>query len=1051
MAVATSKYPVVVTLILVIFAGSLASFTTAIYNGRSHTKSQEMKNGLQQENFHELNRWKPPVRLIPFDPTRLARLPYPGKARDEELVESESGEGPNVDRQPQCDDEDGQCGESVEESSGDGFEVETATRLPPVLSQSNLTKSINMLDSSDRNSSNTNLTIDTLPLRTSNMINIEPNNGTKPTVPTEMTSLDRNLTSAGEEVTGQPCDGRECNKEEYPKLYSNETTGSEINSSSNQSDLVKSNDEYSNILNSSSFHSANGNSSEHNTTFTPIEPLKSSGERNLTGTEAIPSRLNTSSFRNGNISLRVTPAAEQSSTGIEEASNKWTNTASSEASNTVHTTPRSRTSLSVRTENKTHEASGSIKTTILSYLETNERTSSKQALQKIYNNGVEKYEESSCKNIVCESGGICWHNRRNNERCLCPIGKGGKYCEKDSHFTHPKFKGNSYILLNQSRDSLITRFKITIEFKPEESNGVLLFGGNPAKFDEEFFALILIDGYIQFRTECGTGFIAISSPKRLTLHEWHRVTLRKFSKRSISLQVDDQGHIKRNSYCLQRSNPVRRLYLGGIPNNALQRRNIGLIDGFYGCIKKFVVSERNIELDSRRMRNLIGYDLADCSDGSCMQSNCLNGGYCVPVSNNSSRCSCPLGYSGHHCSNRTILTIPKFSNSSYLQFESLGSSAWSKLDIEMVIKPASDNGLLLYNGDKIEGEGDFVSIALQSGIVEFRFDCGTGPAVIRSTLKLNSTKWHHVRVERNGKIGYLTVDNEETVTGTSKGPFQMQGLKEPMFIGGVLSFSDISINADIHTHFQGCIEKVIVNGKKLIWKEAMYGEDVTNCKSHECFSNRCSNKGICESHKGQSWCHCSLGYSGKTCDNRTKIDVPRFTGHSYLKFEDKALFRHLSRPTAVISFEFKSIAINGLLLWNGQRNVRLRPKGDFLSIALLNGFLVCRYNLGSGDVVLNTTKRFDDGRWHKMWLLRHNGKGEMRVDNMDVIKTESPSDYTMLNTDGELFIGGAETIFTTTGSRHVHGLNGCIRDLKIGIKNIELITKATNGHNVGQC
>ena len=49
----------------------------------------------------------------------------------------------------------------------------------------------------------------------------------------------------------------------------------------------------------------------------------------------------------------------------------------------------------------------------------------------------------------------------------------------------------------------------------------------------------------------------------------------------------------------------------------------------------------------------------------------------------------------------------------------------------MVIKPASDNGLLLYNGDKTDGEGDFVSIALQNGIVEFRFDCGTGPAVIR--------------------------------------------------------------------------------------------------------------------------------------------------------------------------------------------------------------------------------------------------------------------------------------------------------------------------------
>ena len=111
------------------------------------------------------------------------------------------------------------------------------------------------------------------------------------------------------------------------------------------------------------------------------------------------------------------------------------------------------------------------------------------------------------------------------------------------------------------------------------------------------------------RTEFGTGFIAISSPKRLALHEWHRVTLRQFGKGSISLQVDDQGLIRRDSYFLQRSKAVRRLYLGGIPDNALQRRNIGLIDGFYGCIRKIIVNKRNIDFDSRRMRNVIGYDL----------------------------------------------------------------------------------------------------------------------------------------------------------------------------------------------------------------------------------------------------------------------------------------------------------------------------------------------------------------------------------------------------------------------------------------------------------
>ena len=111
------------------------------------------------------------------------------------------------------------------------------------------------------------------------------------------------------------------------------------------------------------------------------------------------------------------------------------------------------------------------------------------------------------------------------------------------------------------------------------------------------------------RTECGSGFIAISSSKRLKLHEWHRVTLRKIGKSRITLQLDDQGVIKRDGYCLQRSKTIGSLYLGGIPDNTLQRRNIGLIDGFYGCIAKFVLNKRNIEFDSRRMSNVLGYDI----------------------------------------------------------------------------------------------------------------------------------------------------------------------------------------------------------------------------------------------------------------------------------------------------------------------------------------------------------------------------------------------------------------------------------------------------------
>ena len=397
-----------------------------------------MKNGLQQENFHELNRWKPPVRLIPFDPTRLARLPYPVRTRDEELVESESGGGPNIDRQPQCDDEDGQCGESVEESSGDGFEVETATRLPSVLAQPkvNLTKSIDMLETSNNHNHNTNSTIRNSSAMAVNVTNVQPNieeNAKVAKDEGQSTSIYNNVTSAREEAKGhQACDGRECNKEENPKLYNNGTNSLEINRTSNQSDLTKSSDEYGKFLNDSSIYSTDGNSSEHNTTFTPIATLKSTAEHNLTGTAKIPSRLNSSSLRH-TISLRVTSAAEQSSTRIEVTSSKWTTTMRTGSNNTIRTTPRSRNSLLVRIKNETRVASWFIRTTKSSYLASKTKIPSSLALQKVYDNSAEKYEGNSCKNIFCESGGVCRQHGRNNGRCLCPIGKGGIYCEKGKY------------------------------------------------------------------------------------------------------------------------------------------------------------------------------------------------------------------------------------------------------------------------------------------------------------------------------------------------------------------------------------------------------------------------------------------------------------------------------------------------------------------------------------------------------------------------------------------------------------------------------------------
>ena len=61
----------------------------------------------------------------------------------------------------------------------------------------------------------------------------------------------------------------------------------------------------------------------------------------------------------------------------------------------------------------------------------------------------------------------------------------------------------------------------------------------------------------------------------------------------------------------------------------------------------------------------------------------------------------------------------------------------------------------MYNGQMKNGEGDFVSLGMRDSAVEFRFDVGSGPAVIQSDpIQLND--WHTVRVKRHRKDGKQT-------------------------------------------------------------------------------------------------------------------------------------------------------------------------------------------------------------------------------------------------------------------------------------------------------
>jgi Laminin G domain len=77
------------------------------------------------------------------------------------------------------------------------------------------------------------------------------------------------------------------------------------------------------------------------------------------------------------------------------------------------------------------------------------------------------------------------------------------------------------------------------------------------------------------------------------------------------------------------------------------------------------------------------------------------------------------------------LFLPLFSDRSYLKYNGIGRDSLSFTDIEIVLKTSNSDGLVLYNGYTGEPTTDFISIAVIQGFVQFRFNLGTGPVVMR--------------------------------------------------------------------------------------------------------------------------------------------------------------------------------------------------------------------------------------------------------------------------------------------------------------------------------
>lgn len=130
------------------------------------------------------------------------------------------------------------------------------------------------------------------------------------------------------------------------------------------------------------------------------------------------------------------------------------------------------------------------------------------------------------------------------------------------------------------------------------------------------------------------------------------------------------------------------------------------------------------------------------------------------------------------------------------------------IDFIPQVKPdVIDNGLLLYASQNEDGRGDFVSIAIKDERVEFRFDSGSGPAVIRSD-KITAGKWYKISAGYIQQEGVLTLDDTFTYEGRAPGTTRSLNLKTALFVGGVSDDIIVSPSVEVNLGLTGCISLV---------------------------------------------------------------------------------------------------------------------------------------------------------------------------------------------------------------------------------------------------
>uniref|UniRef100_A0A914PRH5 Uncharacterized protein n=1 Tax=Panagrolaimus davidi TaxID=227884 RepID=A0A914PRH5_9BILA len=245
--------------------------------------------------------------------------------------------------------------------------------------------------------------------------------------------------------------------------------------------------------------------------------------------------------------------------------------------------------------------------------------------------------------------------------------------------------------------------------------------------------------------------------------------------------------------------------------------------------------------------------------------------------------------------------VPVFYGSSFIDLPPLTDEEWKNLDLELSIKPAAKDGIILHTTKGVtESLGEYYhTVFLRKGKIVYRSKLGTKIDELESKTPVRVGKWSKIRILNNENEKTLIVNTDEPIVKAIAQTSEVTLSSIPsnkIHLGGEPASS---------SKFIGTISRIIINQHpveimpKLLVEIPAKGESGVLVKakpaveeSNECSKNPCQNNGICIAanvHEGFK-CECSDYYFGASCQYKDRFCANKGISSSELILKTEYLF-----------------------------------------------------------------------------------------------------------------------------------------------------------------